>query len=150
MVALACTLLVLAGAEANAARDPRQSWFTKYNGGMLNAAVLGADGRSGIGVNCSGAKVVVMFQFQRAALIQAKVAYSIDDAVGKVVTGIAPDPLNPETVAVVTSHSSRLVRDLKQGNFMTFTTKDRRGKMMIGVVTLRGSSKALSRLSCVP
>ena len=62
----------------------------------------------------------------------------------------APDPQNPQIVAVKTSSSSALVRAIKRGTVLSFTTEDRSGEMMLMFVTLRGSSKALSRISCMP
>ena len=150
-VALVCALVPMEG-TAQPIQD-QQAWSTRVHGGVLTAYYKGLRGQFGIAVNCSGSQVVVVFQFPRPPLSwrSTKIRYTVGDGTGaRSVTGRAPDPLNPQLVAVSTSHSSHLLRKIKSGEELLFVTEDTAGEEMTGVLSLRGSSKALSRLSCVP
>ena len=140
-------LLILSVSVAHA-QTVSQAWSTKFSGGMLNAFAMGTNG-SAIGVNCKGSDVVVLFSFaQGLRRGRVSIGYSADDGNGRTVQALAGDPQNPGIAAVVTSPNSILMRVLRAGSVLTFVTENRSGEMMIGIVTLKGSSRALQQLPC--
>ena len=125
-----------------------EAWFTT-SGGEPIALALGTDGSS-IAVNCYGSDVMVMFKFGQALRLgpSVKIGYSADDGVGRIVQAVAVGSEYTRNATIVTSPNSTLMRVIRTGSLLAFGSENTSGEMMIGIVTLKGSTRALQKLPC--